>query len=176
MVRKNRLFLGAVGAALVGLAIYGGVIPLFSILVVRQPGLSTSNLGIDSFFLAIFAGLGGYILFVAVAYLRTRACGLVLSSEGMTFRYPGGNDRVFRWSDPDFRLSFDDYLVPQGLPGAGKRVVRLAPVRLDKTYVPPELLDDICAEARGHGLRVKRVTRGGALLPERSRVYLTRHG
>lgn len=168
---QGRLFLGACATALIGLALFAGALPLLQFAsALHSP--TPNNLGTDILFLLFFGSAGGTLIFLIVGFLRTRASELVIDSGGLRFRYPNGGRREFRWADPELRVAFDDWLVPDGLSKAGARRVRFAALRMDKTYLPPALFDEICAEAQRHGVHVIRASRGGPIVPRVVRVTL----
>jgi hypothetical protein len=173
-IRTNQLFLGGIGLVLIGLGMFAGAYHLLLIQRGSEAASPTNNPFVDTIFLVFFAGMGGLLLFVVYAYLRTRASALLVEQNEIAFQYPNGTQRRFRWGDPNLRLSFDDYVVPQGLPDAGTRVVRLAPLGMDKTYLAPALFDELCLAAQKQGALVNRVALGRTSAPPRYRITFSR--
>jgi hypothetical protein len=174
MIRTNQLFLGGMGVVLIALGIFAGAYHLLLIQQGSEVASSTNNPLVDTVFLVFFAGMGALLLFVAYAYLRTRASALLIERDQIAFQYPNGTQRRFRWDDPELRLTFDDYIVPQGLAGGGERVVRLAPLGMDKTCLAPALLDELCLAAQKQGALVRRVAVGGTAARPRYRITFSR--
>jgi hypothetical protein len=80
-IRTNQLFLGGIGLVLIGLGMFAGAYHLLLIQQGSEAASPTNNPFVDTIFLVSFAGMGGLLLFVVYAYLRTRASALLVEQN-----------------------------------------------------------------------------------------------
>lgn len=91
---------------------------------------------------------------------RFPATSAELSSQGLTLEYRSGKVQVFPWGDHRFRLSIQEWWVPDGLPAPRpwryELQLRVGPM----SPLTAELFGALKSEAEQRGLKIRETRRG----------------
>jgi hypothetical protein len=109
------------------------------------------------FEIAVTTFAAAMLTLLAIVTGMPLAVELQSGDSGLEFVYPTGRIRRFNWRDPALRIVFLDYVRRPPSETAGLRITCLWMPFVDRTHIPPDLFDKICAAVPRFGVSIQRV-------------------
>ena len=169
--RRTKLYQAPVLAAFVALCVIVAGFVSYRVMVAAT-GLGASlpilDRGVALLALSV-AAFGAYVVALRIPTFLRGADSLVLTSEGICFRYRTGGDDMVRWHDQTSKVLIKDFSEVAGpvIPGTSYSIERepggpVLGLQHRQTWLTPEAFQAILATAKSQGLKVssRRLTSG----------------